>query len=328
MSAIDWRRTIPVATVLLMASFGLGGAIGSPPTAPLLLDDPVRPQSTGCQQEETHNTVRLQATPQAVVRAGSTLNGTAGSVWFDGLPTEGNRGADTVLLKGPDGTEMGPRVPISEEVLFHDAPLCHVGVWRLVDADTSLTLSRFRTTYDAEASRPDTVVLDRPAAQASDETYLAGFANEGGVAYTGRTIHETDRLATDRTVRVDVNWTSDLPAGPTDRAVLTILAEGEHGDHVTSLELPDNGNGTLSVYPEWQAPSVHDVDVVIWGYDDGTIWTHSQARVTLLVSPEVPGYPECTPGILGEDDEDAPCDENPLPWPEGSAATIGEVVGP
>lgn len=312
MSKIDRRPTAALAAALLFASLASGGAQAILPQGLPPLDGQPEAGPAGCQLEDTHNTVRLQATPQAVVRAGSTLNGTAGSVWFDGLPTEGNLATETVLLKGPDGTEMGPRVPIGAQVFFHDAPLCHVGVWRLVDADTGLTLSRFRTTYDAELSRPSTVVLDRPATQASEETYFAGFANEGGVSYTGRTIHETDRVATDRTVRIDVNWTSELPSGPTDRAVLVILAEGEHEDHVTSLELPDSGNGTLSVYPQWQAPSVHDVELALWGYDDGTIWTQSSGRVTLLVSPEVPGYPECVPAPIAEDDEDAPC-EFPLP---------------
>lgn len=265
---------------------GVSG-MGVATSNPLVSGTSASDSSPSCDYLSTHNTARLRATPDAVVDAGSHLNGTGGSVWFEGLPGIGSLGADQYLLRGPGGIEVGPRHPISQGVIFHEVPLCATGTWELVEDGTGETQSRFRTTLDKTQAGPSTIVLDQATETDHADEYFTGYADGGYVAYTGDTVYESGGPAESQTVRVFVNWTSEVGAHePTDRAVLSILAEGEDGGQVTTLELPDFGNGTLSVYPTWGTPSVNDVEVNVWAYDDGDVWRHSPAEVTVVVAPE------------------------------------------
>lgn len=289
---------IVVGVIVLLSVLGAAGA------APV---DLLFPQTSGdssppCEYADVHNAARLeatssQATNATVVRAGSHLNGTGGSL----ILQLNGPSVDKVRLEGPDGTEAGPRSPYQgSEVLFHHVPLCATGTWEIVDAEANETIGRFQTTLEADQDRTDTIVLNQTADTTYRHRYHAGSATPLGIAYTGPTLYEAGPAGSAEGVRVSVNWTSDLPVNDIDRAVLTLRAGGEDRNPVSVHELPDDGSGNLSVYPDWAAPSFQDVEVQIWGYDDGELLTRSWAETSVAVAPDAeassPGSPASLAG--------------------------------
>lgn len=268
--------TVVVVGVGLATGFGLSSSQGAPASA----------GSPDCDYRETHNTAKLRATPVGFVKAGARLNGTGGSVWFTSLPQNDPYGIHEVRLVGPGGTEVGPIHPIATDVLFHDVPLCETGLWRLVDHDTNVTLSRFWTTTNTDMPGPGTVSLDHPVQYQGTASYDAGESfstdNSARCGYRGDT-RVSMPAGEARPMNVSVDWTVEQPDA--DEVFVTIQSDGANGTPITTTHIPDWGNGTTSVYPTWTSPSVVDVQFATWLYRNGEFWAWCGSARSIAVGP-------------------------------------------
>lgn len=249
--------------------------------------------SGSCSYAPVHNTVRLLATQQAVVQAGAALNGTAGSVIFEQVPSSHPSGAgfedvDYVRLVGPDGVEKGPWF-FGFDVLFPRVPLCHTGVWKLVDHDTGDVLSRFRTTMDSGRGGPGTVVLDQPLPGRAEWSFDAGSIRGLSPDVAEDTTPQRPFRVEPAVTEVAVDWRTNLTEFSTSRVFAVLQMGGEDGSVVTTRELPLVGEGRLEVYPTWASPGSYQVAIETWEVVEGypNDWSsRAQERRQLFVTPE------------------------------------------
>lgn len=256
MSRTPTRRLFPLALVIAAALVAALFVVGIPGA-----DAVSHGGAADCEVAEAHNTVKLRATPVATVEAGQQLNGTAGHVWFTSDIFDG-----TWRLEGPDGVTVGPLESLNGNAIFLDVPLCHEGTWRLLTEHRNLTLSRFQTASASGPHLPGTVLLDHPVETDTDAAYHAGTVENTIPDYEGdEEIYQPAREFLRTNVTLD--WVTQTPYhGFVDRIVATLFSEGEDQTHVTSRLLADDGSGTLSTYPGWEAPSYKGVLMMSWGF--------------------------------------------------------------
>lgn len=222
--------------------------------------------SSACTVSDVHNTVRVDASPRdGRVTGGSHLNGTAGYVWFQNVPS-----FTPLLLVAPDGSTVGPRADGINDIVFADVPLCKTGLWSLLDLSHGDVEATFRTAQDPAGPLDlKTVAIDEPAPKRADRVYEAGHVDQAYAQWEGPTRVYGYPVAEPVSTRVKVSWAFDpSPSWENrDRVRVTVAAEGENQTAITTAETT-GGTGSVSAVVDWSSPDAAEVRFMGRGYDD------------------------------------------------------------
>lgn len=253
--------------------------------AALVLAGGIQPAQAGadCAVADTQNTVRIRADPgDGLVTGGAHLNGTAGYVWFTEIPRK-----TPLVLVAPDGTTVGPRETIFDDIVFGDVPLCKTGLWTLLDLGEGEVVATFRTASDPGGPLDrKTVAIDEPARTQTTRSYEAGSFDHAYAVYTGPTRVYGYSPTKVEAAEVSAGWSWDPTEDSEDLDTFrfTLLAEGQDRTVISTVET-NGGSGTLTAAVGWSSPDVVDVFMMGRGYKEGQYWSGSSAGVYVSVLP-------------------------------------------